>query len=326
MAAEVTELEHMILAEVVYMDIPEGLQAAAHRGELTIGELASCHLRMMDWNAWADRFEHAEDSEAYRVRMTELMCPTSKLYGWKVTHPCNHNDSSGFVAYMFEPDSCPAGELAVIAFRGSEDIRIPQNLPDWYNNATTVYTEYSVQQREALEYIKTAAAQYKVLDVTGHSTGGNLALTVMAASDRHIRDQIRSCRAFNAPGFNEEFLERHQEGLVEARDKIEEYQNENDLVSSFLYNLTLPIIIRSTARGSSDSSLLKPLNLDHHLLCFLQLKAGKLVRSDSGSKNLSAEILAGLTQGLEKLPNPMLNGMVNMAFAIWNRHGIKLPS
>lgn len=326
MTAEISEIDHMILAEVVYMDIPEGLQAAADRGTLTVGELVGHHIQTMDWGAWAGRFEHADDFEAYKERMMGLTKPTSKFHGWKVLNPCNHNESSGFVAYTFEPNDSQADSFAVAAFRGSEDIRIPQNLPDWYNNATTVYAEYSVQQREALEYIRTAAAQHKALDVTGHSSGGNMALTVTAASDRLIRNRIRICRAFNAPGFNQEFLDCHQEGLADARDKIEEYQNENDLVSSFLYNLSPPVIIRSTARGSSDNSLLKPLNLDHHLLCFLQVKDGKLVRSDTGHKNVSAEILADLTQGLEKLPNPMLNGMVNMAFAIWNRHGIKLPS
>lgn len=323
MTSNVTEVDHKVLAELVYLDIPEGssLYRSYKRGNLTVGELVNFHKESPEeLEKLRDRFSSDGDFEQFKATTIELSRDSSKYYDWKINHVENHNPTTGFVGYTFEPKE----GAAIVAFRGSEDMAKPEHMnTDWKNNASLAYAEFAVQQIEATNYLNNIGGSYQSISVTGHSLGGNDALSGSVLADDAIRDKIWAVRTYNAPGFNKEFLNSNEDSIDEMKDRIQEFQNEDDIVSSIFYNLTTPIIIETNMKGSSGvKGLLDPLLklTDAHALHHMsQLgEDGLLKRKDNQMKNFTCLFMENLTKGAQMLPDTLLKGFTETVFAYIN--------
>ncbi len=323
MPSTITENDHKILADLAYLDIPKNsqLERDYHDGKLTIGQLATYHSQKLekDTNSVKGRFRSEEDYKQYQETVLSLKHSTSKYSNWTIENYVNNNNSTGFVAYTFVPKQ---GE-AVITFRGSEPMEEPQHLnTDWDNNGTTLYKVETVQQAEAIEYLNEVGEKYDYISVTGHSLGGNNSLAASSLANDDIRDKIWAVRTFNAPGFNREFLNANEDRIAEMSGRISEFQNEDDLVSSIMFNLTDPIIIETNMKTSDwMGRLLDPLSKlqDSHALRHMSADAdGNLIRKEYQLKNPTNYFVANLTQGLQMLPNLLLGGFVDTTFAFLN--------
>ncbi|WP_210364464.1 Mbeg1-like protein [Bacillus sp. REN3] len=248
-----------------------------------------------------------------------LSNPSSKYYNWKIADYTNKNESSGFVAYTIEPTD----KEAVIVMRGSEPFDQPEHLnTDWDNNFHTLHEVPTIQQADAMEYYNRIGKKYDVISSAGHSLGGNVALSGAFLADPEIREKIWAIRTFNAPGFNKEFLNKHEEPINELAGRIYEFQNEDDVVSSLMYNPTKPIIIETNMKTSEGifrlSDPIKYL-LDSHALRHMAVKEdGTLRRKDYQLKNFTNHFVSNLTKSFQILPNPVLGGFVETTFALIN--------
>jgi Protein of unknown function (DUF2974) len=320
LSEQVTEIDHKILSDLVYKDILNNDQLAEkyYFGELTVGDLVESYKKgLEDFDGINDRFQTPEELAAYKQSIHELTSGTSKYQDWKITNIVDNNKESGFVGYTFEP----APGQGVVAFRGSEDMADPANLNDWKNNGSSVYEKLTWQQREALEYINKYGEKYGAISITGHSLGGNVTLASAVLAKSEIRDRITGVFTYNAPGFNKEFLDTNEAAIKEMTPRIKEFQNEDDLVSSLLYNLTTPIIIEtSSVRSGGFKGMLDPFTklMDAHALRHFAQENGQLKRSTSQDKNFSCRFIEKLTRGLQMLPNPLLKGFVETVFAVWS--------
>lgn len=320
MAAKVTEIDHKILSDLVYFDIANNANLADISMErpLTVGDLINEYKTdLEDFDGMRERFRTPAEFEVYKQSMYELSSGKSKYQDWKITNVVDHNENSGFVGYTFEPEQ---GQ-AVIAFRGSEDMSDPANLNDWKNNGSSVYEKLTWQQREAVEYVNTYGEKYGAISITGHSLGGNVTLASSVLAEQEIRNRITGVFTYNAPGVNKEFLDTNEAAIKEMAPRIKEFQNEDDLVSSLLYNLTTPIIIEtSSVRSGGLKGILDPFTklMDAHALHHFAQEDGVLKRSSSQDKNFSCRFIEKLTRGLQKLPNPLLKGFVETVFAVWS--------
>ncbi|MCA1030224.1 DUF2974 domain-containing protein [Bacillus timonensis] len=314
MSVTVTEFDHMILSYLVYFDIDGSL---IDKKPLTIGDLASYYCDKLLGEDKEDvlrqKFRTEQEFESFKNTILNLTDPSSKYYNWQIANAENNNMSTGFVGYTF----VPSPGQAVFAFRGSEAMDNPRHRDtDWYNNATTIFSPLAVQQKEAIEYMNKYGQKYNEISVTGHSLGGNIALAGTVGANEEIRNKIVGTFTFNAPGFNQQFIQNNWEVIQQMKSRIKEFQNENDIVSSILYNLTTPIILKSTATKVEGVSLLgDPGNIDNHQLAFLKADNGVLVRSDEERKNFSCLVVQNMIETIEILPDPILEGIVNVAFA-----------
>jgi len=306
----ISEIDAWVMSKLAYLDVKNNNQFynSYKKGTLTVGDLTSYYrTKPEELEQLKERFSNKEQFKTFRQVVTSISEPDSKYYNWKVARVQDNNTSTGFVAYTFESQP---GE-AVVAFRGSEDMAKLEYRNDWQNNASSVYARQTVQQKDAEAYMADPSMKdYSNISLTGHSLGGNLALYAALTADPQLRDVITSTQTFNAPGFNQEFIQSHKETIDTTRSRIQEFQNEYDLVSSIMYNPTQPIIIHTTAKNKTLT--------DNHALNFLQIENGQFKRSATQEKDISCQVLADFTQRLQTLPAPMLEGTVDMTFAIWN--------
>lgn len=317
-----TELDHRILADLAYLDISKDgpLYNYYKSGSLTVGKLAEFHQQTpKKMDELRTRFISEAEFNQFKETIQSLTDESSKYHDWKINNYTNHNDSTGFVAYTFEPEK---GE-AVVAFRGSEPFEEIQHLnTDWDNNMRTVYNVETIQQAEAIRYLNDMDSKYKTISVTGHSLGGNITLAGSLLANDEVRDKIWAVRTFNAPGFNREFINANEGRIAEMSGRISEFQNEDDLVSSIMFNLTDPIIIETNMKTSDWlARLLDPLSKlkDSHALRHMSADAdGSLIRKEYQLKNPTNLFVANLTQGLQMLPNSLMGGLVDTTFAFLN--------
>jgi|GEM_PF-1324741 len=317
-----TEKDHLILADLVYFDIinDSNLYREYQRGKLTVGELANVYLNNEEYKK---RFKTDTELQAFEAKMSELANPSSKYYDWKVSHVEDNNKETGFVGYTFVPDSDPTH--AVIAFRGSEDMTKLEHLTtDWRNNYTTIHDDFTFQQREALEYLQKQAEKYDSLSVTGHSLGGNNALASSILADDKTKSKITEVLTFNAPGFSSEFIDKNKDSINQMKERIQEFQNVEDLVSSLFNNPTDPIYVETSIKKSDGPlTYLDPIISlgDHHSLeGFVVNEDGTFQRAKR--KNSSLTFISLASKNLESLPNWMLKDFGEAVFAMINR-GIK---
>jgi hypothetical protein len=308
MPLELTEIDKLILSHIVYLDLDTSQKEAAREGLLTIGQLVKDNQKLItELEDSRPKFKTEAEFESFKKLIMDLSDPSSKYHYWKIKDVDDKNASTGFVAYTFEP---LAGQ-GVVAFRGSEGMNEIRHLnTDWYNNATTVFSPLSVQQKNAIDYINRVGKKYDSLNLTGHSLGGNIALAATVGAEKGIRDKIISTFTYNAPGFNRDFLNNHRDGINEMKSKIKEFQNEHDFVSSILYNLTDRIIIE--ARAKTDDMI------ENHFLNYMAIENGILKRKEPQKKDFKTEFIHHLISDLELLPDPVLAGAVNTIFAVMN--------
>lgn len=313
MSTSISEVDSKILSQLVYLDIPEKSSLENKYGannSITINQLLNFYKSTEGQEALKNRFRDPKEFNSWNEFINGQKDDLSKYSNWQIKNVVTHDgkEESGFVAYTFEPEK---GQ-AIVAFRGSEPLNEPQYRNDWKTDASLVYSTCTLQQKDVRTYMDEYMKNYSEITVTGHSLGGNLSLYAAVALDESIRDKIKGCYSFNGPGFNKEFLEQYKDSISVMNFKIHEFQNKHDLVSSTLFNLTKPIIIDSTLEDTNG------FDFNNHSLPFLKIENGTLKRSVPQEKDFVCQAISDFTQRLQTLPNPLLKGMVETVFAIWN--------
>jgi len=309
---QISEIDAWVLSRIAYLDITPGdLLRNYRRGSLSVGELAQYYIaKPEELEQLKERFSDEEQFEALQRVVAEISEPDSKYYSWKIARVQDNNVSTGFVAYTVETGP----QEAVVAFRGSEDMAKLEYRNDWQNNASSVYARQTVQQKDAEAYMADASMQqYEHISLTGHSLGGNLALYATLTAGPQLREAIVGTQTFNAPGFNQAFMQNHRIEIEAMRGRIQEFQNKYDLVSSIMFNPTKPIIIDTTSKTKTTVNV-----AENHALNFLEIENGQFQRSTVQEKDIGCQIVSDVTQRLQTLPSPVLEGTVDVIFAIWN--------
>ncbi|MEI7024798.1 Mbeg1-like protein [Paenibacillus sp. y28] len=310
-AISISELQQKMLSQLVYLDIPvdsELYESYTIYGEITIGRLIGYYQSGEGQEKLRQRFKSPEELLEWNSFIQGET--VARHQDWKITNIVSHNEKteSGFVAYTFVPE---AGQAAV-AFRGSEPMEELLYRNDWLNNATSMYAELTVQQQEAKQYMERYMKPYDPITVTGHSLGGNLALSVTVTADEAVRAKIAETITFNAPGFNRTFIDRHQAVISAMAPRMKELQNKYDLVSSILTGLSPPVVI-ATQSGSQTTF---DIGANHALSNFKLDEYGGLARESLQQKADGGQLITALTQALEQVPSPLLQGTVTTLFAL----------
>ncbi|WML60555.1 Mbeg1-like protein [Neobacillus sp. PS2-9] len=306
MPLELTEIDQLILAYIVYFDLSEKQKHAAINGTLTIGQLMKDNEAVLkDLKDFRPKFKTVAEFEHFQSIILSISDPKSKYYYWKIKDVDDQNTKTGFVAYTFEP----LEGQAIMTFRGSEDMNNLNHFnTDWTNNFNTITSPLTIQQGKAIDYLNTNGPKYGSISLIGHSLGGNIAIAATVGASKEIRDKITNTTTFNAPGFNQTFQLSHRDEFHEMKSRIKELQNEKDYVSSILYNPTTPIIIEATVDDLTDN----------HFVHFMANDGVNLKRKVPQKKDFTTQWIHNMTIDLEVLPDPMLEGLINTVVALKN--------
>ena len=190
----------------------------------------------------------------------------------------------------------------VIAFRGSEMLGNSYHKNDYETDFALSYMLETPQQLRAIEFIKEYEHSLKGdVYLTGHSLGGNLAIYAMLGA-KGIQDKVAGCYAFNAPGFNDNFLVTYASRIQAVSGKIFNYQNKYDMVSSIFNTIGDPIIIDSNYIPSEQKNYsLGNMLYPHSNYCF-KIKDGKMVRSKRKKKVMFCNDVFKMTKRFLQFP------------------------
>lgn len=324
MSNELTDVEIKQLSQLVYLDIIEhqGMDIEIYdtykrKGEkITVGELVEYYQSPEGNEILRNRYtKELNGKPEYDQWMSLLETMNKPEYrNWEISNVVSHNgkEESGFVA--FTVDTKDGNKIA--AFRGSEPMENSLYRNDWKNNATTSYSLEAVQQEEARRYINSLKLKEgEQLYLTGHSLGGNLALYSSFILPESMRDQLVSATTFNAPGFNANVLNLHEDAIQEMNRKgqLREFRNIYDIVPALFNNPSAGIYVDSLSKGA--------VSFDHHSLFSLKVDekdATTFQRSDVQVSGPVPDIVHNITVGLDVVPAGIKMMIVQGVFALWD--------
>lgn len=169
---------------------------------------------------------------------------------------------------------------------GSEESRKDVLNGDYGLIAGTGETQQHKQMEKFLDKLN-SKNNYDSFYFTGHSLGGNLAMygaVYMAKSGK-----VKGTTVFNAPNFNDAFVNKYKKQIEIISPSTKQIQNENDVVSSINgHNAFGSIIICETADNDSN-----PLDFDDHMLDAFNISDDNFVVSD-GEKYRGATVLGDI--------------------------------
>lgn len=344
MSVNITDKSMALLAQMAYYEVVKleenDLYSDMVRGQLTVRDLIEAYrsneITDKNTNCNVDALSEFTDEE---IDDFLAECGDFKI---KDTIDYNGSNESGLYGYLIEISP----NQALFSFRGSEDFI--QEWNDWDNNLDLLSEIQTPQQKDLEEWIKKnkgKLSKYDSFFTTGHSLGGNLALYFTVASD--LSDKVEDCRVFNAPGFNEEFIDLHADNIKKKQSIIKEYQNEHDIVSSLLNNPTTPIITPASSekyiffghhkiidfKFNDDGSLITELDLEKDKICstinILSIEFDQyhdspfnywidtIYNAATGNSNIFELLISGFTVGTTLVshmlfPHMLIDGYLNM--------------
>ncbi len=151
-----------------------------------------------------------------------------------------------FSAITFFPEK----RKTFVAFRGTDD-----SLVGWKENMDLAYNDFVPSQKEAVLYLKEAAAScHGQILVGGHSKGGNLAIYGSAFSGKRVGKRIEAVYNFDGPGFNDKVIQ--DERFIDIAAKTHTFVPQDSIIGLLLKHKEKYSVIHSTAsNGASQHHL-----------------------------------------------------------------------
>ena len=196
---------------------------------------------------------------------------------------------SGFAAIAIKD---PNNEVTV-ATRGTEGFDVfgsEDSRRDVGSDLELGFAISTDQQREMKAFMRSLEEDgYDGYYFTGHSLGGNLA-NYGAITFIPI-EKVKGVVTFNAPGFNEAFLGKYSAEIIALYNRLKNYQNEYDYVSSIMTVPGQAIIVESVKDGNH-------LGFDDHMLDMLKIDGDGFDKKEPQIKNIQTHILHGIVEML----------------------------
>ncbi len=222
-----TDAEMAVLSKLAYCkDIPEGA---------SLNEVLTAHSGTLK-NGLGDGYK---DVIANLLKKTENEA-------FEIVKSRDDDFGTGFAAIAIRD---PSNEVTV-AFRGTEgfDITDHNSIRDMGADLELAMVLSTSQHREAEKFMQELEEDdYNGYRFTGHSLGGNLAN--YAAIYFVPKSKVLDTVTFNAPGYNEAFIEKYNKEIEELSERLKNYQNEYDYVSSIMKVPGEIIVVDSSKKG-----------------------------------------------------------------------------
>jgi hypothetical protein len=208
---------------------------------------------------------------------------------YRIVKSVNNKHGSGFSAIAI----CDLDNNITVACRGTEGFSVigsEDSRRDVYTDAQIGTRVETNQQKDLARFVRELEDDgYNSYTFTGHSLGGNLAMHgAVCLSDP---SKLREVRTFNAPGFNNAYLAKHNMRLRAIQGRMRAYQNEYDYVSSVFRVPGENVIVDSIYPKGN-------VGFDHHMISGFRVdENGSFVPNSNGRKGNRTGIISLLTNG-----------------------------
>ncbi len=296
MAVQFTDAEWLILSSLCY-NIPSGRfdknGNAIKNNEISVIDMIN--QKKYDLK----NYENEANLENYEKVIKSL---EKKLENFVVSKKVDHNNTSGFVAFAIEPKPNEDNEV-IVCCRGS-DMDGRGILNDWLVNNASLATQTMTTHQMEMKLFMQGFEKYDSISLTGHSLGANLAM--YGAITFPFKDKIKDVYAVNGPGFNEAFVNLYAKEINKVKDKIHNFQNEHDVVSSLLNNIGKISIFKSALKSTDPFK-------NHSALTIQIDENGSLVLNESGKKDAFCTSVHYVTSSIV---NKLIAGEILIAILI----------
>lgn len=227
-----TDAEMVLVTQIAYLDV----DLSDRSGKKNVGDVVEAILKKYGtydaatgtYVAKADLKDGVAKAQFETAQNIMELAEKNNVVSWRnweVVDVCNNNDTSGFYGCMIDT----GGGDAIIACRGSESSSTQQKILDWgLADAGRLNNPETIQQSDATAYMarlyEKYGDKYDKFSITGHSLGGSLAMHSAFSAPPEMQDKIDKVISFDGPGFSDEYLKAHKDGINRIKDKVYHYE------------------------------------------------------------------------------------------------------
>lgn len=229
------EVDALIFSQLSYVDYSAVVGKFDSDSEISLSEAAAVFFSLYD-----EEKINSETALIYKAIMLLKQCSNSNRYkGIRLLRYVNNvNDriDKQFSAITFYIDN----NTALIAYRGTDT-----SVTGLKESAMLSYMFPVPAQIQGLYYLQESGTLAdRNLIICGHSKGGNLATFSAVNCSNSLKKKIKGIYEFDAPGFNEEFINRRD--YVAMKSKMYSYIPQSSVIGCLFYHNTDRKVVKST--------------------------------------------------------------------------------
>lgn len=305
MAIQFTEAEMLILSSLAYTnDMPKAKYDAEGypiNDPVSVKSILGGLDKLAMGNDYDKSAINQIDKDSYEAAIESLKIKLTES-DFVISKSINYNTSgeSGFAAFAIEPYPNPNGEV-IICCRGSDRMKMNpfdenNTLNDWVGADAALAWDEQTRQQEEMKKFMEGFEDYHNISLTGHSLGGNLAM--YGAVTFPYPNKIAGVYSYDGPGFNLAFINEHYEEISRINDRIYNFQQEHDLVSSSLISIGNVIVLEASIDYDGG------VDFDHHNRWAITVAPdGNVRRNASGKKDTVCNTWNGVSNGMSNTIN-----------------------
>lgn len=249
------EVEMMFLANLAYYLVPGGIYKKDGTAVEALPFLDMLESSVVEKDMY--EFFGNDAFEKFKSKISEG--------NYRIVMAIDDAFDSGLEAIAIEGPEC---DTVTITIRGSESAH------DWIiTNLLGLGLLAENDQQDSLDDFMYRLKDYRYIYLTGHSLGGNLAVSGAVGFDEY--DKIKGVYTYNAPGQNAAYFLTHLKRIRNVSGKILNFQNDQDWVSDINHPVGKTMLIQP-----------KGPELEAHSLDNLKFEGDVFTESEKWTKGL----------------------------------------
>ena len=249
-----TDIDVLVLTEIAYLPFDEIVPASFEvKAAISLNQLGKEFETIKEKEHENNPFMITKE----RIQLLDVVSKSQRYKDIKVFGFMNDIDDErtkqfAAVCYQWEEEN------RWIIFRGTDE-----SLTGWKEDFMMTYSDLIPAQTDAIEYLKKQAETFSgILNVSGHSKGGNLSLYASTMQEETVQDRIKQIYCWDAPGVHRSIL--GTEGYQRVVSKAKRYIPQDSIVGMMLESQVPYHIIESQGSGiSQHSALMWNIEEDH---------------------------------------------------------------
>lgn len=229
------EVDALIFSQLSYVDYSAIVGKFDSDSEISLKETATVFFSLYD-----EEKINSETALIHKAITLLKQCSNSKRYRGitllRYVNNVNDRIDKQFSAITFYLDK----STALIAYRGTDT-----SVTGIKESAMLSYMFPVPAQIQGLYYLQESGTlANRNLIVCGHSKGGNLATFSAVNCSNSLKKKITGIYEFDAPGFNQEFINRHD--YIMMKSKMYSYIPQSSVIGCMFYHNTDRKVVKST--------------------------------------------------------------------------------
>lgn len=266
------EIDALILTQFVYLPF-EGIIGMNFTDKITIEAAGEEFL---------DVYRNGEDENLTLLvnNCRKVMCKMMKTERFRNLKVFNYMDkydpvsSKQFAAVTIQLSE----DCVFVAYRGTDD-----TITGWEEDFKLCYMTPVASQIEAEVYLKDVCRNWKgKIMMGGHSKGGNLSIYASMGLDNTDKLRVERIFNFDGPGFLPEIV--NSDDYKSIVSKVKSYMPQGSLVGVIMYNESECNIVKSTAKGFLQHTVITWQVLGTHFVNEAQLENSSIIFNNFSKK------------------------------------------